>query len=123
MTELYVADVASFAELGRKVIASGDLEIGVFKLGDAFHAWENNCPHHGGPVCQGKIFNRVDEILDADKKSLGLRFVEEDVHIVCPWHGFEFNLRTGRHPGDFPTQLKGFKTRVTEGKVYVLLDD
>ena len=29
----------------------------------------------------------------------GFRFVDEDMHIVCPWHGFEFNLRTGRHPG------------------------
>ena len=122
MKEVYVADVASFAEQNRKVMAEGDVEIGVFKLGNDFFAWENNCPHQGGPVCQGKIFNRVEEQLDADKKSLGMRFVDADVHVVCPWHGFEFNLRTGRHPGDFPTQLKGFKTKVKEGKVYVLLE-
>ena len=122
MTELYVAEAAAFEERGRKVVTAGDLEIGVFRLGDAYYAWENNCPHQGGPVCQGKVINRVDEPLDADGKTLGLRFVDEDVHVVCPWHGFEFNLRTGRHPGDFPTQLKGFKTKVKEGKVYVLLD-
>jgi nitrite reductase (NADH) small subunit len=122
MKELFVADVATFKEQPRKIVAEGDLEIGVFKLGDDFFAWENECPHSGGPVCQGKMFKRVDETLDENQRSLGLAWVEEDDHVVCPWHGFEFNLRTGRHPGDFPTQLKGYKTKVKDGKVYVLVD-
>ncbi len=122
MQEVFVADATAFKEQPRKVIAAGDTEIGVFKLGEEFFAWENDCPHQGGPVCQGKILNRVDEPVDAQGKTTGLRFVEGDVHVICPWHGFEFNLRTGRHPGDFPTQLKGFKTKVKDGKVYVLID-
>jgi len=123
MREIFVADEAAFGEQGRKVIASDELEIGVFKIGNEYYAWENNCPHQGGPICQGKIFKRVEEMVDAEQRSLGLRWVDEDIHIVCPWHGFEFNLRTGRHPGDHPTKLQGFKTRVEEGKVYVLIEE
>jgi len=123
MKEIYVGDVSAFEERGRKVFAEGDLEIGVFRIGDAFHAWENNCPHMGGPVCQGRILNRVEEVLDASKASLGPRFVDEDIHLICPWHGFEFDIRTGTHPGDPGTKLKGFETRVKEGKVYVVIPD
>jgi nitrite reductase/ring-hydroxylating ferredoxin subunit len=122
MREVFVADVGHFDGQPRQVIAEGDLEIGVFKVGAEFFAWENACPHQGGPVCQGKIMNWVEEQLDENKRALGQRFAEDTLHVVCPWHGFEFDLRTGRHPGDFPTRLKGYETRVKEGKVYVLVD-
>ncbi|MEH6754078.1 MAG: Rieske 2Fe-2S domain-containing protein [Alphaproteobacteria bacterium] len=119
MTEVFVANVDEIADRERRVVAEGNLEIGVFRLGDEFFAWESNCPHMGGPVCQGKVMNRVNEVLDDDKKSRGFEFVEADVHIVCPWHGYEFNLRTGMHPGEPSTRLTGFETVVRDGAVYV----
>lgn len=119
--EVFVASAAEFADGERKVVAGGGTEIGVFRLGDAFYAWENNCPHMGGPVCQGRIMNRVDEVLDDGKRSQGYRFVEEDVHIVCPWHGFEFNIRTGAHPGDPESKLRGFEVTARDGGIYVLV--
>jgi nitrite reductase/ring-hydroxylating ferredoxin subunit len=123
MKEILVGEVSAFGERDRKIVVEGDHEIGVFRLGDGFFAWENTCPHMGGPVCQGRILNRVDETIDADGKSQGMRWVEEDVHLICPWHGFEFNLKTGRHPGEPNTKLKGYETVVKEGKVYVLFND
>lgn len=119
MSEIYVARTDEIPDRGRKIVAEGELEIGVFRLGDEFFAWENDCPHSGGPVCQGKVMNRVMEVLDEGKRSHGFTFVEEDIHIVCPWHGFEFNIRTGRHPGDPQTGLKGFEVTVRDGAVYV----
>ncbi len=123
MKEILVGEVSAFGERDRKIVVEGEREIGVFRLGDDFYAWESECPHMGGPVCQGRILNRVAETIDADGKSHGMRWVEEDVHLVCPWHGFEFNLRTGQHPGEPNTKLKGYKTAVKEGKVYVLFTD
>lgn len=119
--EIFVASAAEFADGERKVVAGGGTEIGVFRLGDEFFAWENNCPHMGGPVCQGRVMNRVAEVLDDGKRSTGYRFVEEDVHIVCPWHGFEFNIRTGAHPGHPETRLRGFEVAQREGGIYVLV--
>ena len=107
LQEVYIAGVDEIADGERRIVESGTLEIGVFRLGDQYFAWESNCPHQGGPVCQGRIMNRVDEAIDERGRSQSFRFVEEDVHIICPWHGFEFNLRTGRHPGDPQTQLGG----------------
>ena len=59
------------------------------------------------------------EVLDEEQRSKGFRFVEEDVHVVCPWHGFEFNIKTGAHPGDAKTRLNGFEVELRDGAVYV----
>lgn len=119
MNEIFVASAGELADGDRRIVEHGDTEIGVFRLGDQYFAWESNCPHQGGPVCQGRVMNRVDEVIDAGGKSYGYRFVEEDVHIICPWHGFEFNLRTGRHPGDPETRLHGYEVAVRDGGIYV----
>jgi nitrite reductase/ring-hydroxylating ferredoxin subunit len=74
----------------------------------------------GGPVCQGKMINRVEEILTPEKKSRGQRFAAER-HIVCPWHGYEFNLDTGCHPGKPSVRLRPIDIQVREGNVYVSL--
>ena len=119
MAELFVGKESEFEDRDRKIIAQGDLEIGIFRVNGDFYAYENNCVHQGGPICQGKIINRVDEVLDDERRSTGFRYVDEDVHIVCPWHGFEFNIRTGVHPGDDNTRLKGFEVELRDGAVYV----
>ena len=119
MAELFVAKLGDMDDRDRRIVVDGGLEIGVFRLGDDYFAWESDCPHMGGPVCQGKVMNRVNEVLDDGKRSHGFEFVEEDVHIVCPWHGFEFNLRTGMHPGDAKTQLRGFEVVIRDGDIYV----
>jgi nitrite reductase/ring-hydroxylating ferredoxin subunit len=75
-------------------------------------------PHAGGPVCQGKIFNRVEEVLAVDMKSRGLRF-SNDRHVVCPWHGYEFNIETGCHPGDETVRLTPIPVDVRDGEIFV----
>ena len=121
MAELFVGKETDFEDRDRKIIAQGDLEIGVFHVNGDFYAYENNCVHQGGPVCQGKILNKVEEVLADDKTSKGLKFSESDVHIVCPWHGYEYNLRTGRHPGDKNVRLKPYEVKVNDGEVYVIV--
>ena len=120
MVDIYVGKEADFGERDRKIIAQGDLEIGVFRIDGEFYAYENNGVHQGGPVCQGKILGKVEEILGEDKTSKGLKFSETDIHIVCPWHGYEYNLKTGRHPGDRNVRLKPYDVRVDDGEVYVV---
>ena len=80
------------------------------------------CPHAGGPVCQGKIFNKVEEIITPDKKSAGLRFGKSR-HIVCPWHGYEYDLATGCHPGDPSVRLTPVKVAVRDGQIYISLPE
>lgn len=121
MAEIYIGREDEFEDRGRKVVVNGDLEIGVFLVDGEFYAWENKCVHQGGPICQGRILNRVIERIAPDKTSEGLAWSDEDVHIVCPWHGYEFNIRTGRHPGNRNARLRPFDVKVTGGEVYVVV--
>jgi nitrite reductase/ring-hydroxylating ferredoxin subunit len=118
MSSVRIGRMDEIADGGHRVVAVGKFEVGVFRQGERLLAYENRCPHYDGPVCQGKIFNRVEEVVDAGQKHVGLRFATER-HIVCPWHGWEFNIETGIHPGDQRMRLKKVAVEVRDGDIYV----
>jgi nitrite reductase/ring-hydroxylating ferredoxin subunit len=120
--ERVVGELKELAEGDFRVFALDAFEVGIFRAGDRLLAYENVCPHAGGPVCQGKILNRVEEALTPDKKSVGLKFSERR-HVVCPWHGYEFDIETGCHPGDATMRLRRVKVEVRNGQIYVRVPD
>src|SRR5438105_3449901 len=120
MSEIAVAGFDDFKDGDYRIFAIDDLEVGIFRLGSRILAYENVCPHAGGPVCQGQIFNQVEEALTPDKRSAGLRFSGRR-NVVCPWHGYEYDLETGCHPGDSTMRLTPVKVAVRGGQIYVSL--
>lgn len=119
MSETIVAALTEdVLEGGRVVVDVHGLEIGIFRIDGRLYAWENRCAHFGGPVCQGVLMNRVVERLGADGRSLGDDFGEE-LHIVCPWHGYEYDVRTGAHPGDPGARLRPIEVEEREGEILV----
>jgi len=85
--------VATAAELSpgqRKVVKVRGREIGIFNIKGNFYALRNICPHRGGPLCQGRIRPLV--------ISSGVGHVDhirEDEILKCPWHMWEFDIKTG----------------------------
>ncbi|WP_027940544.1 Rieske (2Fe-2S) protein [Amycolatopsis taiwanensis] len=117
-----VARSGDVAEGGRYVVAvRDDLHIGIFRFRGALYAYENTCPHQGGPACQGRLVDGVRERLDEHCNSLGRTFDKDDPHIVCPWHGFEFRLTTGEHPGAPRYRLRAFEVSEKEGEISVVV--
>jgi nitrite reductase/ring-hydroxylating ferredoxin subunit len=123
MREVVIGEAASFPQSGRKVVEIGGSAVGVFRVGDKFVAYENVCPHMGGPVCQGKIIPRVEELVRSDKTTLGLSFSKSQTNIVCPWHGYEFDIATGQHQGNPRMRLRPVKVEVVEGDLIVTLPE
>jgi nitrite reductase/ring-hydroxylating ferredoxin subunit len=117
MPDVRVADVALFGD--RKVVEVGGMEVGIFRLGNEFFAYENKCPHLEGPVCQGKILPLATEDVQNDGTSNGRVFSKTRMNVVCPWHGFEFDIRTGMHPMDSRVRLRRIPVKVLDGAVYV----
>ena len=108
-------------EGGRLTIDIDQRTIGVFRVKNKVYAYENTCPHQGGPVCQGAILPRVVERLTSDQESAGFEFHEGDLHIVCPWHGFEFNIETGCHPGKPDVRLSSVAVKEIEGQICAVI--
>jgi nitrite reductase/ring-hydroxylating ferredoxin subunit len=121
MRELSLGAASAFSDPGRRVIEVDGLEIGVFHVKGEFRAYENICPHMGGPVCQGRINPRVSEDIAADRRSRGLVFSTSATNVACPWHGYEFDILTGRHQGDARLRLRPVQVRVVDGEVMLLL--
>jgi nitrite reductase/ring-hydroxylating ferredoxin subunit len=121
MADVFVARDSELAEGERRVISADGVEIGVFRIGGALYGWRNECPHAGGPVCQGRMIKGVEERLDDNRRSLGIHFVDGSMHVVCPWHGFEFDVRTGRHAGTAKVRLKRHAVEVRAGDIYVMV--
>ena len=71
--------IASVADVpvgtGREFVAGGRI-VALFHLEDGFHALDGICPHAGGPLAQGLIRGSI---------------------VTCPWHGWQFDVTTGRH--------------------------
>lgn len=86
----------------------GRTEIGLFNVGGQFRAYRNACPHAGAPVCLGRVSGTP-----LPSKVYEYIYGREGCILRCPWHGWEFDLKTGEHIVDPQTRLK--EVRVEEG--------
>lgn len=109
MPEFFVAKHSAFKDGDRRIVRTARGEIGVFRHGDAFHAYENKCVHSGGPACEGLMMPRVLDVIAEDKTYQGQIFAEDEMHFVCPWHGYEYDLKTGVCIGDRRLKLKSYE--------------
>ena len=120
MAEWLVGKASDIKEGDRKVVNAGKREIGIFHKGGAFYAYSNTCLHQGGPACEGLTIAKVEERLRPDKTSQGLYFSETDMNFVCPWHGMEYDMKTGECISDRRMKLKKFQVLQKGDEVYVV---
>lgn len=118
MAEVYVARADEFGEQ-RYAVEHGSTDIVVFRHQDRYYAFENRCAHMGGPVAEGTVLGRVEAVLGPDMTCLGERFSSDELHLVCPWHGWEYDLETGQFAGDRSVRIRKFDVVERDGAVYV----
>jgi nitrite reductase/ring-hydroxylating ferredoxin subunit len=73
----------------------------VVNLGGEIHVMENVCPHWGGPLGRGKI---------------------ENGRLRCPWHGWEFDPKTGETDRKADVRVKKFPVKIEDGEVFVEME-
>jgi len=76
---------------GRKIVDVGSRSIGVFNVHGDFYALRSLCPHQGAPLCRGTITGT------ARASQPGEFIWEREGQVLrCPWHGWEFDITSGR---------------------------
>jgi nitrite reductase/ring-hydroxylating ferredoxin subunit len=86
-----VCAVADLPPGQRTIVAVDGRSIGVFNVHGRYYALRNLCPHRRAPLCLGRIRGLISSDGPYDVR------VERDGEIIaCPWHGWEFDLTTGR---------------------------
>jgi 3-phenylpropionate/trans-cinnamate dioxygenase ferredoxin subunit len=86
-----VATVDEIPPGGRKIVDVDGRSIGVFNLDGEYFALRNRCPHQGGALCEGKLWGVLRAELPGEFEYEPRREI-----LTCPWHGWEFHVRTGR---------------------------
>ena len=75
-----------------------DEEIAVFSCEDGFYATQGHCLHLGGPLGHGHLAGCI---------------------LSCPWHGWQYDVRTGENEFDRALKLETYEVVVEDGEVKV----
>ena len=118
--EISVAASSEINEGERKIVSFGNTELGVYRMKGKLYAYQNLCAHQGGPACEGLMMPKVEEVIAQDKTYQRMRFNYDEWHIVCPWHGWEYDLTTGEFVVNRKIRLKKFEVVEKGGKIYIL---
>ena len=97
----------------RKIVEVAGKSIGLFNVGGEFIAVLDVCPHELAPVCRGRLGGTT--LTSAPGE---FRWGREGEIFACPWHGWEFDLRTGQAVAD-RRRLHRYPVTVEDGAVYV----
>lgn len=86
-----VCTVAELPPGERKIVDIDGRSIGVFNVAGSYYALRNVCPHQFAPLCLGKVtgYNAPSDVGVYD-------WCREGEIVRCPWHGWEFDIKTGR---------------------------
>ena len=105
-----VAAVSEIPPGGRKLVSVAGRAIVVFNLGGEFFALSNRCPHRGGSLCEGGLTGLV----QSDEPGHH-HYSRRGEIIRCPWHAWEFDIRTGKSWCD-PERMRARKFAVSVEK-------
>ena len=98
MAEFRVAEAEAVPEGEGIVVDVSGKRLAIFRYQGEFYALDETCPHRGGPLHEGPIREGV---------------------VACPWHLWQFNLKTGLSPVNPLSRVQTYKTRVEGNDLFV----
>ena len=81
-------------------VQAGDHEIALARIDDEFCATQGHCLHLQGPLGHGELDGFV---------------------LTCPWHGWQYDVRTGLNEFDHAIALETYDVRIEDGEVKIAL--
>ena len=72
--------------------------IGVFRVQGTFYAINDECPHQGWPLSQGRVENKV---------------------VTCSGHGWSFDLETGKIVGVGDLKIITYPLKIMDENIWV----
>ena len=82
----------------RRITTPAGQQIAIFRYDGKVSAVSNVCAHQMGPLAEGCIIDGL---------------------VTCPWHGWQYDPKTGRSPAPYTEKVETFAVRVKEGRVFV----
>ena len=111
MERFVVARADEIAPGERKLVSVRGRDVAIFNVKGEYFALLDRCPHQGGSLCRGRLVGLV----ESDEPGR-YRYHRAGEIVRCPWHGWEFDLRTGKSWCDpARTWVKSYPSSVQPG--------
>lgn len=91
MAKYVICPVDELLPNQRKVVEVAGRSIGVFNVDGEYYALRNSCPHQGGPLCVGRVSGFLMARAPGE-----YTYTRRGEIVRCPWHGWEFDIKTGQ---------------------------
>lgn len=99
-----------------KIVTINGREIGVYNHEGNYYAVRNVCPHQQAELCKG-IVTGTNLPSNVHEYIFGM----EGEVLVCPWHGWEFDMKTGKSLFDPEKyRVKTYKVEVREERIVLV---
>jgi nitrite reductase/ring-hydroxylating ferredoxin subunit/multimeric flavodoxin WrbA len=102
MEFINVCPVADLPANSQKIVQVGPQKVALFHYDNEITAIANACLHKAGPLGLGLV----------EKKYDGL-------YVTCPWHGWEYNIKTGSAPPGYKDQQALYEVKTEGGAIWV----
>ena len=79
----------------QKIVQVGAHKVALFHFNNEISAIANACLHKAGPLGLGLVENKYDGL-----------------YVTCPWHGWEYNIKTGGAPPGYEDQQAVYEVKV-----------
>lgn len=101
-----------------RIVPHGKSSIGVYLIDGCLYAVRNQCPHKGAPLCRGKLGSTYRPV-----GAGGEPFEEVLCNRVlrCPWHGWEFDVVSGKGLYDARGRVRTYPVRLNAAREIEIL--
>lgn len=114
---IVLGDTADFPHGQITLVEAGGRSLGIYHKNGEWYALQNLCPHALGPICRGRLGGTM---LPSGPGEF--EYGLEGYVLRCPWHSWEFDVRTGEALfGIDRRKVATFPVTVEEGKVVVAM--
>jgi nitrite reductase (NADH) small subunit len=110
-----VGNIDDFEEGRFSIVVVDAKELGILRMGGEFFAVRNVCAHVGAPVCLGTVAPNLGTDEDGEKLVLD----RTRPTLICGWHRWEYDIRTGRQLIDRTNKLKTYPVTTRDERVLV----
>lgn len=93
-----VASSADLDEGSAKEVVVGDRIVAIFRHESELFALDGMCAHQGGPIAEGTVAHGC---------------------VTCPWHGWQYELRTGIQTINRQPLQETFEIREVDGRIEI----
>lgn len=100
----------------RKIVQVEGRSIGLYNVKGEYYAIHNYCPHQGAELCKGPVCGTT-----LESQVYEFIYGRDQEIIRCPWHGWEFELKTGKSLFSDRVRARRYKVEVVNESIHIVI--